>query len=341
MTQDLTPLPEDPIDRFIEKLNLPTIIAGPAGKAISRLVAGVIDIPAAYLDSFAQSIKDKTAARSTVHQEVSVAAARLAAGDTDIVARAAHNLLAKEYRRQKNKEDVARKTIELLEVDTEKNGGAEAKPSKPPPDVDNDWLNVFEKYAEDASTERMQTLWARVLAGEIRRPQSFSLKTLRFLAEVDQKTAKLFQKHASCVANGDFIPCPPKQGPEFSELLTLENAGLISGTHGQLHQTFTIPEEFTSLPLLFGQEMLVVGFNRAIDVRLPVVLLTDTAQEILSITDLQPNIGKMREVADKFPKDHVMTINHISTHTIPPTKTVLWEKPAEPEASESPNQHRP
>jgi hypothetical protein len=45
---------------------------------------------------------------------VAEAAARLAANDDAVVQRAAHNLLAKEYRHQKNKEAIAVRTIELL-----------------------------------------------------------------------------------------------------------------------------------------------------------------------------------------------------------------------------------
>ncbi|MCK9917595.1 DUF2806 domain-containing protein, partial [Microbacteriaceae bacterium K1510] len=168
MSNDIVPSePSSAIERFIEKLNLPEIVAGPAGKAISRLVAGVVEIPAAYLDSFAQSIKNKTEAKTLVNKEVANAAAKLASNDTDIVARAAHNLLAKEYRHQKNKEAVAKKTIEILH---EELAGRDEPDSsdKAPADVDEDWLNVFERYAQDASSERLQTLWARILAGEIR-----------------------------------------------------------------------------------------------------------------------------------------------------------------------------
>src|SRR5208283_1459027 len=57
-------------------------------------------------------------------------------------------------------------------------------------------LNIFERYAEDASSETMRALWARVLAGEIRRPGQFSLRTLRFMSELDATTAKLFESYA-------------------------------------------------------------------------------------------------------------------------------------------------
>jgi hypothetical protein len=169
VANELTPIPQNPIEAFVKSLNLPEMIAGPAGKAISRLVAGVVEIPAAYLDDFAQSIKNKTKAKELVSSEVAAAAAKLAANDTDIVARAAHNLLAKEYRRQKNKEDIARRTLELLE-DAPNNQQANEKHEY----VDDDWLNIFERYAEDASSERMKERWARILAGQIRQPKSFS-----------------------------------------------------------------------------------------------------------------------------------------------------------------------
>jgi hypothetical protein len=90
MSNELTPQPQPSslLSDLLQKLNLPELIAGPAGKAISRLVAGVVEIPAAYLDSFAQSIKDKTAAKQLVSNEVAAAASKLAASDTNIVARA-------------------------------------------------------------------------------------------------------------------------------------------------------------------------------------------------------------------------------------------------------------
>jgi hypothetical protein len=92
-----SPTPPSALERFIEKLDLPTMIAGPAGKAISRLVAGMAEIPAAYLDSFAQAIKDKTASRTMVNSAVTEAAAKFASSDDRVIERAAHNLLAKEF----------------------------------------------------------------------------------------------------------------------------------------------------------------------------------------------------------------------------------------------------
>src|SRR4051812_17823138 len=87
---------------FLDELNLPKLIAGPAGEAISRLIGGAVDIPAAWLNQFAQSVKDKTEARTVISKAVADAAANLARNDPEVVRRAAHTLLSKELRHQTN-----------------------------------------------------------------------------------------------------------------------------------------------------------------------------------------------------------------------------------------------
>ncbi|MEJ6500941.1 MAG: hypothetical protein QNL16_06670 [Rhodobacterales bacterium] len=57
---------------------LPQIIAGPAGKAISRLLGATIEVPAAYIDGFAKGIKDRTMAKSKLTQAMGEKAAEMA-----------------------------------------------------------------------------------------------------------------------------------------------------------------------------------------------------------------------------------------------------------------------
>jgi hypothetical protein len=237
MSTDIAPSPSGDLPGFINKLNLPALVAGPAGTAIARLIGATVDIPVAYLESFARRIRARTDAKDTVYKEIASAAARLAAGDNELVARATHALVAKEFRRQKNKEEIATKTIELLCNNTDESAQqiSSASQAGPLPDVDADWLNVFERYAEDASTERLQQQWARILAGEIRKPRSFSLKTLRFVSELDSYTAQLYEKYADFVFNADFVPVHSMQsGQPLAELYHLQEFGLISGVGGNL-----------------------------------------------------------------------------------------------------------
>jgi hypothetical protein len=139
------------------------MVAGPAGTAIARLIGGVADIPVAYLESFARGIRARTDAKDVVNKDIATAAAQFAVGESDLVARAAYALVAKEFRRQQNKEEIAIKTIELLQKDA---AAADSQASTTPegeplPDVDADWLNIFERYAEDTTTRRTQRIAIR------------------------------------------------------------------------------------------------------------------------------------------------------------------------------------
>ena len=63
--------------------------------------------------------------------------------------------------------------------------------------IDDDWFNIFEKEGSQKSTEEAQRRFARVLAGEIEKPGSYSIRTLKTLGELDQNTAILFKKLCS------------------------------------------------------------------------------------------------------------------------------------------------
>lgn len=54
---------------------------------------------------------------------------------------------------------------------------------------DEDWITRFFSSAQDISSEQMQDLWGRVLAGEIKKPGSYSLKTLEFMRNVTKSDA--------------------------------------------------------------------------------------------------------------------------------------------------------
>ena len=68
-------------------------------------------------------------------------------------------------------------------------------------EVDNDWTARFFNDVQDVSSEEMQRLWAKVLAGEVERPKSTSIQTLSILGNLEQETAKLFTKLCSaCIS---------------------------------------------------------------------------------------------------------------------------------------------
>ena len=91
-----------------------------------------------------------------------------------------------EHKRQANIMSVVREAAEQLgdkEVDDH--------------DVDHDWTARFFSGVQDVSSEEMQHLWARVLAGEVQKPNSVSIRTLQVLRNMDTETATLFGRLCS------------------------------------------------------------------------------------------------------------------------------------------------
>lgn len=62
---------------------------------------------------------------------------------------------------------------------------------------DHDWTARFFNDVQDVSSEEMQSLWAKILAGEVERPGNTSIRTLGILKNLDQATSRLFRKFCS------------------------------------------------------------------------------------------------------------------------------------------------
>ena len=87
-----------------------------------------------------------------------------------------------EEKRQVNIESVVRKAALQL-------GDGEVQDHE----VDHDWTARFFNDVQDVSSEEMQQLWAKILAGEVERPGNTSLKAMSILKGLDRTTAILFR----------------------------------------------------------------------------------------------------------------------------------------------------
>lgn len=87
-----------------------------------------------------------------------------------------------EEKRQANIESVVRKAALQL-------GDGEVQDHE----VDHDWTARFFNDVQDVSSEEMQQLWAKILAGEVERPGNTSLKAMSILKGLDRSTAFLFR----------------------------------------------------------------------------------------------------------------------------------------------------
>ncbi len=63
--------------------------------------------------------------------------------------------------------------------------------------LDEDWITRFFKNAADISDEEMQSLWGKILAGEIKQPKTYSLRTLELVKNLTKEEARVFEKVAN------------------------------------------------------------------------------------------------------------------------------------------------
>ncbi|PBC22063.1 MULTISPECIES: DUF2806 domain-containing protein [unclassified Mesorhizobium] len=142
--------------------------------------------------------------------------------DPEFATRAMENFLPSLLRRQENKDAV----LELAVEDLRQNPGSEQESQAGPAELNDAFLNRFERYAEDATDEQIRERWAKVLASEVRKPGTFSSKVLRVVDELDPSTAQLFERVCG-FRMGNVIPKALSSNLAFVEAARLVSAGLL------------------------------------------------------------------------------------------------------------------
>lgn len=142
------------------------------------------------------------------------------------------------------------------------------------------WISKFMKYAGDIRDEDVMELWGKVLAGEIKQPGSFSLRTLDILSTIDQRDAQAFQRLAPYVLYTDFIPyesiahagLAPVQEAQLESvgLITRQMVKRIKGLPFAINKHYSMTP--TSLPKNFVGTLDVNGFY-----------LTTTGQDLYNL----------------------------------------------------------
>lgn len=93
--------------------------------------------------------------------------------------------------------------------------------------VDKDWMNRFLDIAETISDDEMRDLWARVLAGEVKRPTTYSLRTLDVLRNITKTEAELIVKSSNYIVGNSI--CTENFALTLDEQLLLDDMGIIYG----------------------------------------------------------------------------------------------------------------
>ncbi len=208
-------------------------------------------------------------------------------------------------------------------------------------EIDDDWIESFRREAADRSQGEMRETFARILAGEIRQPGMFSIKTLRTVGALSQSTASLFRRAASLRVGMEIgvpdagvgsriqvfdarIPALGGQlgdnhlknkGLDYVRLIELTENGLL---HPEYNSWYTynpamphpkIGPEGGVVPFIHqGQRWALIplpSFKAGSELRIHGAKFTTVGQELLHIVDIESNAEFRDKVRAYLKGQHV------------------------------------
>ncbi|MGA3372977.1 MAG: DUF2806 domain-containing protein [Terracidiphilus sp.] len=213
---------------------------------------------------------------------------------SSIEQRALIRMIQEEGKKQENMESITAKAIEDIEPDAN------------PEELDSDWLVSFFDKCRLVSNQEMQSLWSRILAGQVNRPGSFSRRTIELVAALDKDDADMFT--ALCgfgwTIGSKFVPLIfavedsiyKQHGVNVDNLTHLESLGLL---RFETFSSFQLQNLSTDKFSYYEtQYYLTPGSNLAHTIMTGNVMLSKSGQELAPICGAK--------MIDEFPEYAVM-----------------------------------
>ena len=184
----------------------------------------------------------------------------------------------------------------------------EADPQPPPGQVvDDDWLFRWRDAASTVSSEELQELWGRALAGEIKSPGSCSLRTLEFLKNLSHDEARQIATLSPFVLAANLIVQEPETeeflkdaGITGSFLLNLQTLGVVSGFEGvgwQRTIRSSRPDRFERGLLAHDRVLLATHDDATKEFHLRGCFLTPVGQQVTGLGSFTAHEAYLRGVA--------------------------------------------
>ena len=340
-TEDTSSTALDVVDDFALDSTIPAPIRRNAFKAFGQLCTAAIDWPVAYFEGKASEIRAQTEARIKIVKENVDQITQQMEVDPEFARIAVNKYGQKVLREQVNLDKISAIAADEL------NNSESSNPTNPETSdqnkekstdstnqgpnsgeertIDDDWLNNFETQARQVSTEEMQRRFGRVLAGEIEKPGSYSIKAVKLLGEIDQSTAALFKKLCSmCVVLGhlpsnyirDARICflnerqgketLSKYGLDNEQLHVLEEHGLIPSSfyYSEFPYDLCIADSNNPQPLPFRHQerdwiLVPLDGQKSQDFKLSGIAFSTVGRELFHIVD-QDTIQEYTEALKTF-----------------------------------------
>lgn len=252
------------------------------------------------VDANTEAYKIKKLADAKAYEVVTLEKANTSAlvnrteAELHLLQKASIRLVQQEIKRQENIDAISQIAFDEIQD--------EAQVSEEP--VNNDWTTRFFSIAQDVSDEEMRQMWGRILAGEIKQPNSYSLRTLDLLKNISKSEADIFLKfvkHSVRVTNGQIViinnsELVEKSGIEFVDKLLMEEIGLIA-SKDNLSYSIGLGSETVKFAVVQGSKGFLVeldGINNP--VKLEVLTFTKPGLELLSLVKVEADDIYLKEI---------------------------------------------
>ena len=229
--------------------------------------------------------------------------------EMDVGSSISQRIQYQEEKRQRNIESVVRQAAEELE-----------NKSVPDEEPDHDWTARFFNEVQDVSSDEMQRLWARILAGEVERPGTASFRTLGILKNLTHQDSLLFSNLCSFTWRIQ-IPQPlildesaeiyKTHRITYGLLTHLETLGLIKQVEGGSLAISNLPK---SILAHYGNRTLEISFPRESGNTLSVgkVMFTSAGVELATVVEQIPIEGLYEYVRDVLTSSKELQVRPIS-----------------------------
>ncbi len=313
---------------------VPAPIKKSAIKAFSQLCTAAIDFPIAYLEGIAAEKRAETQARLRIINTGAEQIANKMEIDPEYARVAVRKFGQKIVQEQVNLDIISENAAqEITHIPPENINRKSESETSIEDEISTDWLNVFEKEARNKSSDEMRLLFGKILAGEILKPSSYSIKTVKIISQLDNKAAKLFQVYCSlCISlrlnsqilDGRVLSLGGNVGAN-----SLKDYGLNFNDLNVLHEYGMIIQDYNSymdyricIPNIENQVEFAFTYQGKLYILIPQgdrkdnsnfklhgVALSKSGKELLNIIDILPSQNYTTALKEYFQTQNLKMVN--------------------------------
>lgn len=249
---------------------LPASVRKNASRAFGQLCTAAMQVPTAWFETKANEMRAASEARIELTHLTSQQIGGQLRVDPAYGEAASEKFAQSIVRKQKNLDEIGRIAAEQLRIEPTLEEQEEQEERED--DISEDWLNAFESEASEKSSDEMQRVFGKILAGEISKPKSFSIKTLKLISELDNRAAVKFRElcsiavsleHAGKVFDVRVVSLGDAgtntlgpYGLPYKDLNLLAEYGLIISDYNSWSEygAATVRDDEVALPFMYGDQ---------------------------------------------------------------------------------------